>query len=107
MVWLCIVAKPKEILNLKLFYIVEDCSDMATLVSSASSILEQMKYEIAAEFGIELGPETTSRENGSVGGEMTKRLVALAESGIPRSGASIVAPPAGFYQPGGIKNRIL
>ncbi|WP_290591163.1 alpha/beta-type small acid-soluble spore protein [Alicyclobacillus sp.] len=41
--------------------------------------LEQMKYEIAAEFGVNLGGETTSRENGSVGGEITKRLVAFAE----------------------------
>ncbi|MCL6599025.1 MAG: alpha/beta-type small acid-soluble spore protein [Alicyclobacillus macrosporangiidus] len=41
--------------------------------------LQQMKYEIAAEFGVNLGGETTSRENGSVGGEITKRLVAFAE----------------------------
>ncbi|SFV01591.1 alpha/beta-type small acid-soluble spore protein [Alicyclobacillus macrosporangiidus] len=41
--------------------------------------LAQMKYEIATEFGVNLGGETTSRENGSVGGEITKRLVAFAE----------------------------
>ncbi|WP_029423429.1 alpha/beta-type small acid-soluble spore protein [Alicyclobacillus macrosporangiidus] len=41
--------------------------------------LQQMKYEIATEFGVNLGGETTSRENGSVGGEITKRLVAFAE----------------------------
>jgi hypothetical protein len=75
-------------------------------VSSASSVLEQMKFEIAAELGIALGPETTSRENGSVGGEMTKRLVALAESGLPMSGASIVAPPTGFYQTSNFQQRI-
>ena len=34
-----------------------------------------MKYEIASEFGVNLGPDTTSRANGSVGGEITKRLV--------------------------------
>jgi hypothetical protein len=38
-----------------------------------------MKYEIAAEFGVTLGPDTTSRQNGSVGGEITKRLVQMAE----------------------------
>ncbi|WP_243526829.1 alpha/beta-type small acid-soluble spore protein [Bacillus pseudomycoides] len=38
-----------------------------------------MKYEIAQEFGVQLGPDTTSRANGSVGGEITKRLVAMVE----------------------------
>lgn len=41
--------------------------------------LEQMKYEIAQEFGVNLGPDTTSRANGSVGGEITKRLVQMAQ----------------------------
>ena len=49
------------------------------LVPGAESALEQMKYEIAQEFGVQLGAETVSRANGSVGGEITKRLVALAE----------------------------
>ncbi|GAA3333903.1 small, acid-soluble spore protein, alpha/beta type [Ectobacillus funiculus] len=49
------------------------------LVANADAALDQMKYEIAQEFGITLGAETTSRANGSVGGEITKRLVALAE----------------------------
>ncbi len=34
-----------------------------------------MKYEIADEYGVELGADATARENGKVGGEMTKRLV--------------------------------
>lgn len=41
--------------------------------------LQQMKYEIATEFGVQLGADTTSRANGSVGGEITKRLVQMAE----------------------------
>lgn len=49
------------------------------VVSQASRALDQMKYEIASEFGITLGGETTSRLNGSVGGEITKRLVSFAE----------------------------
>jgi len=49
------------------------------LVANAEAALDQMKYEIAQEFGVTLGAETTSRANGSVGGEITKRLVALAE----------------------------
>ncbi|MCL6517252.1 alpha/beta-type small acid-soluble spore protein [Alicyclobacillus sp.] len=49
------------------------------LIPHAKDALEQMKYEIAAEFGVQLGADTSSRENGSVGGEITKRLVAFAE----------------------------
>lgn len=49
------------------------------VVSGAARALDQMKYEIASEFGVNLGADTTSRENGSVGGEITKRLVAFAE----------------------------
>lgn len=49
------------------------------LVSGAEQALEQMKFEIAQEFGVQLGAETSSRANGSVGGEITKRLVRMAE----------------------------
>lgn len=49
------------------------------LVPQASNALDQMKYEIASEFGVQLGANTTSRQNGSVGGEITKRLVQMAE----------------------------
>ena len=40
----------------------------------AQATLDQMKYEIAQEFGVQLGADTSSRANGSVGGEITKRL---------------------------------
>lgn len=49
------------------------------LAPQARQALDMMKYEIAAEFGVQLGPDTTSRQNGSVGGEITKRLVQMAE----------------------------
>jgi hypothetical protein len=49
------------------------------VVPGAQHALDQMKNEIAAEFGVELGPDTTARQNGSVGGEITKRLVAMAQ----------------------------
>jgi hypothetical protein len=45
----------------------------------ARAALDQMKYKIATEIGVALGPDTTSRQNGSVGGEITKRLVRMAE----------------------------
>lgn len=49
------------------------------LVPGAQQALNQMKNEIANEFGVNLGPDTASRLNGSVGGEITKRLVATAQ----------------------------
>ncbi|HJA41969.1 MAG TPA: alpha/beta-type small acid-soluble spore protein [Firmicutes bacterium] len=49
------------------------------VVPGAQKALDQMKYEIASEFGVNLGADTTSRANGSVGGEITKRLVKMAE----------------------------
>ncbi len=50
------------------------------LVPGVKQALDQMKYEIAQEFGVQLGGEATARANGSVGGEITKRLVAQAQS---------------------------
>ena len=52
------------------------------LVNGAQRALDQMKYEIASEFGVNLGAETASRLNGSVVGEFTKRLVAFAEQSL-------------------------
>ncbi len=49
------------------------------LVPGVAQALNQMKAEIASEFGVNLGPDTTSRANGSVGGEITKRLVKMAQ----------------------------
>jgi hypothetical protein len=49
------------------------------LTAGAQAAINQMKYEIATEFGVTLGPDATSRANGSVGGEITKRLVQMAE----------------------------
>jgi len=49
------------------------------VVPGAKQAIERMKYEIASEFGVNLGPDATSRANGSVGGEITKRLVQMGE----------------------------
>ena len=48
-------------------------------VPGAKQAIDKMKYEIANEFGVNLGPDATSRANGSVGGEITKRLVKLGQ----------------------------
>jgi len=50
------------------------------VVPGAENALNSMKEEIANAFGVQLGADTTARANGSVGGEMTKRLVAMAEN---------------------------
>ena len=55
------------------------------VVPGAKEVLENMKYEIAREMGIKLGADTTARLNGTVGGEMTRRLVRLGEEQIKRN----------------------
>ena len=60
-------------------------SSMKVRVPGAKETIENMKYEIASEFGVNLGPDATSRDNGSVGGEITKRLV---ESGMNKTASN-------------------
>ena len=55
------------------------------VVPGAKQAIEQMKYEIANELGVKMGPDATSRANGSVGGEITKRLVKLGENQLSGS----------------------
>jgi hypothetical protein len=52
------------------------------LVPGAEKALDNMKEEIANEMGVELGADTTARANGSVGGEMVKRMIQLAEQNL-------------------------
>lgn len=49
------------------------------VTNQSKKVIENLKYEIASELGINLGAETSSRLNGTVGGEMTKRLVELGK----------------------------
>ncbi len=49
------------------------------VVPGAQAAIDNMKAEIANEFGVQMGPDATARQNGSVGGEITKRLVAMAQ----------------------------
>ncbi|MFR7880853.1 MAG: small, acid-soluble spore protein, alpha/beta type [Christensenellales bacterium] len=44
------------------------------VVPGSENAISQMKYEIANELGVNLGPDATARQNGSVGGEITRRL---------------------------------
>ena len=50
--------------------------------TTASQVNNQMKYEVASELGVNLGPDASSRQNGKVGGEMTRRLVTMAKSNL-------------------------
>lgn len=49
------------------------------IVPGVDKAIEQMKIEIAQELGVFMGPNSTSRANGSVGGEITRRLVQQAQ----------------------------
>lgn len=51
-------------------------------VPGSQGAIDSMKYEIASEFGVNLGPDATARQNGTVGGEITRRLVKLAQSSL-------------------------
>ena len=55
-------------------------SNSKLVAPQAKQAIEQMKYEIANELGVNLGADATARANGSVGGEITKRLVKMGES---------------------------
>ncbi len=49
-------------------------------VAPTTGAIAQMKNEIASELGVNLGPDATARQNGTVGGEITRRLVSMAQS---------------------------
>lgn len=58
-------------------------SNRNKLVTPGSKeVIDRMKYEIANEFGVQLGADATARANGSVGGEITRRLVQMGQSQI-------------------------
>ncbi|SFU72626.1 alpha/beta-type small acid-soluble spore protein [Alicyclobacillus macrosporangiidus] len=65
-------------------------SNNKKLVAAAYQALHDMKYEIAAEIGLSVQPgsgedywgQVTSRDAGRCGGQITRRLVALAEQAL-------------------------
>lgn len=62
----------------------QNSSQQSVNVPEARAALDNMKYEIARELGINFKPgyngDLTSRENGYVGGYMVKRLIEQAEN---------------------------
>jgi hypothetical protein len=54
------------------------------LVPQANQALDQLKYEVATELGIQLSQDgyngnLVSRDAGTIGGNITRRLVQIAE----------------------------
>ena len=57
------------------------------LVPQASAALDRLKFEVAQELGIAIPQDgyygnVTTRETGSIGGSITKRLVQIAEQSL-------------------------
>ncbi|MGI5891772.1 MAG: small, acid-soluble spore protein, alpha/beta type [Bacillota bacterium] len=68
----------------------------APVVSAASSALDRFKMEIASELGISNYDQIdkgqlSSRQNGYVGGNMTKKMVAFAEQALAQGQSSSIA----------------
>lgn len=62
-------------------------SSNVLVVPQANQALDQMKYEVAQELGIQLSQDgyngnLTTRDAGSIGGNITRRLVQIAEQQI-------------------------
>lgn len=55
--------------------------------SRANGAMDQMKYEVAGEIGVDLkkgyNGDITSRDAGRVGGNMVKKMIEFAENNMP------------------------
>src|SRR5699024_6936426 len=52
------------------------------LVPGSENAVDQMKTESANEFNVELGADTTARDNRKEGGEIVKQMIQIAEESI-------------------------
>jgi len=71
----------------------------APVVSAASSALDRFKMEVANELGINNYDQIdkgqlSSRQNGYVGGNMTKKMVAYAEQALSSGNSGAIANAA-------------
>lgn len=70
------------------------------VVPQAGNALDAMKFEVANELGlsnynqVDKG-QLTSRQNGYVGGNITKRLVALGEAALVQQGTGAIGATTG------------
>jgi hypothetical protein len=61
-----------------------ECTRQQLVVPQAGQVLEQLKYEIAQELGIQVPQDgywgyMATRDTGAIGGHITRRLVQIAE----------------------------
>lgn len=59
-------------------------SSNSLVVQQARAALDQMKYEVAQELGIQIPQDgyygyMTTRDTGAIGGHITRRLIQIAE----------------------------
>ena len=52
------------------------------IVPGAQEAVDQLKMAIANELGVNFGRKATAEENGAVGGEITRRLIAQAKQSL-------------------------
>ena len=52
------------------------------IMPGAQEAVDQLKMEIANELGVNFGRKATAEENGAVGGEITRRLIAQAKQSL-------------------------
>ena len=52
------------------------------IVPGAQEAVDQLKMEIANELGVNFCRKATAEENGAVGGEITRRLIAQAKQNL-------------------------
>lgn len=50
--------------------------------TASKTNMDSMKYEVARELGVKLGADASSRSNGKVGGEITKRLTEAGKKNL-------------------------
>ncbi|GAB2676160.1 small, acid-soluble spore protein, alpha/beta type [Paenibacillus thermoaerophilus] len=65
-------------------------SNNTLVVPQANAALQQLKYEVAQELGIQIPQDgyygyMASRDTGAIGGHITRRLVQLAEQQLSGS----------------------
>ena len=63
------------------------------VVQQAKAALDQLKYEVAQEIGVPLSPtgyngNLATRDAGAIGGNITKRLVQMAEQHLAATNAN-------------------
>jgi hypothetical protein len=64
------------------------------LVPQANGALEQLKYEVAQELGLAIPQDgyqgnMATRDNGAIGGNITRRLVQMAEQQLAGQGQGL------------------